>query len=94
MDLVRYRAAATLIPQCRSRFTAAIRDWAVDARNSPQDIWVARQPDPKALSHTTPVVVAVWDGGYDPALFPGQLATDQSEPLDGRDNDGNGVVDD
>jgi subtilisin family serine protease len=39
-------------------------------------------------------VVAVWDSGYDVSMFPGQLAHDPAEPLDGRDNDGNGVVDD
>lgn len=41
-----------------------------------------------------PVVVAAWEAGFDQTLFPGQLAHDPAEPLDGIDNDGNGVIDD
>lgn len=41
-----------------------------------------------------PVVVAVWDTGFDTSLFPGQLFVNPHEKLDGRDNDHNGFVDD
>jgi len=94
LRLARFRASTDLISSCRVAFTGAVRAWAADPKNSPQDIWAAREPDQSVFAGATPVTVAVWDGGYDPALFPGQLAIDPSEPLDGKDNDGNGVVDD
>lgn len=40
------------------------------------------------------MIAAVWEAGYDPTLVAGQLAIDPPEPLDGMDNDGNGVIDD
>lgn len=94
LRLARFRANSDLLATCRPAFTAAVRAWASDPKNSPQDIWAAREPDKAALAGASPVTVAVWDGGYDPALFGGQLAIDPSEPLDGQDNDGNGVIDD
>lgn len=41
-----------------------------------------------------PVTVAVWDSGVDMALFPAQAWTNAAEKADGRDDDGNGYVDD
>jgi hypothetical protein len=58
------------------------------------DIWPARQPAEVTFATAQPVAAAVWDSGYDATLFLGQLTRDSAEPLDGRDNDGNGVADD
>ncbi len=57
------------------------------------DRWSPRQValDAAAL---TPVTVAVWDSGVDMALFPQQAWTNAAEKVDGRDDDGNGYVDD
>lgn len=41
-----------------------------------------------------PVTVAVWDGGLDPAVFEGRLWVNPREKRNGRDDDGNGFVDD
>ncbi len=41
-----------------------------------------------------PVTVAVWDTGVAGDLFESQLFTNEREPLDGQDDDGNGLVDD
>ena len=57
-------------------------------------IWPARAvtlPDDAAL---TPVVLAVWDEGVDVSLFPGRLFVNKNEKVDGRDDDGNGYIDD
>ena len=94
LQLAGWRAAATTVPMCRAAFAGAVRAWAADPRTRPVDVWTAREPGAALLAGAKPVAVAVWDGGYDPALFGGQLAVDPAEPLDGRDNDGNGVVDD
>ncbi len=94
LSLARFRVGATLLPPCRAEMTVAGRAWLDAPANRAVDIWPARQPDSASLAMAKPVVVAVWDSGYDPTLFPGQLAADPAEPLDGRDNDGNGVADD
>lgn len=94
LTLATWRVAATMLPPCRAQFTAAGRAWLDAPANKPVDIWPARQPEPAALADAKPVVVAVWDSGFDTTLFPGQLAHDPAEPLDGKDNDGNGVADD
>lgn len=94
LDLARRRVTATVLPPCRAAIGDALRGWLADSRHASVEIWSAREPASGVFAGAAPVVVAVWDSGYDPALFPGQLAIDPAEPLDGRDNDGNGVVDD
>lgn len=94
LDLANWRVQATILPPCRTAYSAAMRAWLAEPRNRPTDIWTRRQPEPKLFAGAKPVVVAVWDGGLDPPLFPAQLAIDPAEPMDGRDNDGNGVADD
>ncbi len=92
--MARWRVIAEQIPSCRVELGAVFRAWLDAPANRTIDIWPSREPDPGALAKAKPVVVAVWESGFDPSLFPDQLAIDPAEPLDGRDNDGNGVVDD
>ena len=94
MAMARWQVAATALPTCRDALVTAGRTWVDASANRAVDIWPARQPAAAAFARATPVVVAVWDRGFDVTLFPGQLARDPAEPLDGRDNDGDGVVDD
>lgn len=94
MMLAYWRALVEFVPGCREALTLRWRAWLDVPANAPLDIWPARQPDLAALSNAAPVAVAVWDLGVDSSLFPGQMLIDPAEPLDGRDNDGNGVVDD
>ncbi|MEQ7873301.1 S8 family serine peptidase [Sphingomonas sp. ASV193] len=94
LRLARSRATAAAIPACRSAVSEMLRTWLADPRHAATNIWNAREPAATAFSHASPVVVAIWDSGYDPNLFPGQLAHDPAEPVDGQDNDRNGVVDD
>jgi hypothetical protein len=94
LSLAVFRTQVRLLVPCRAEIGGTIRAWLADPEHQPQNIWPAREPAPAALAGARPVVVAVWDGGYDTALFGAQLAIDPAEPLDGQDNDGNGVVDD
>jgi len=94
LDLAGSRAELTLVTPCREALSAVIQRWAAVASHQPTDIWPAREPAASSFGEAKPVVVAVWDSGFDPTIFPGQLAIDPSEPMDGRDNDGNGIVDD
>lgn len=94
MNLARWRVTANAIPQCREQLGSVARRWIQAPGHQAIDIWPDRQPAAAEMTGASPVVVAVWDRGYDATLFPGQLAYDPAEPLDGRDNDGNGVADD
>jgi len=92
--MARWRVIAEQIPSCRTELGAVFQSWLDKAENRPVDIWPAREPPAEVMRAAKPVVVAVWESGFDQTLFPGQLAYDPAEPLDGIDNDGNGVVDD
>lgn len=94
ITLVRYRAAATLALPCAEATAQAWRTWLDQPENAARDIWTAREPGPAEFAGAGPVTVAIWDTGFDLALFPGQLAVDPAEPPNGQDDDGNGVVDD
>lgn len=85
---------ARLVPPCRAALRATMRRWIDDPSHRVADIWATREPAGALLARAAPVTVAVWEGGFDADLFPGQIAFDPTEPLDGRDNDRNGVVDD
>ncbi len=41
-----------------------------------------------------PVPIAIWDGGFDPKVLDGQLWVNAREVFNGKDDDGNGYVDD
>lgn len=82
------------IPPCRDTLASPLRRWLDDPRNAEPDIWTVREPAAATFAGARPVTVAIWDSGLDYSLFAGQLAVDPAEPLDGRDNDRNGVVDD
>ena len=58
------------------------------------DVWSSRQVILDPASPGTPVHLAVWDTGVDVALFPEQLWRNPAEEANGRDDDGNGYVDD
>lgn len=58
------------------------------------DIWAARNFDLGANQSLTPVTVAIWDSGVDAPIFKGQMWTNPAEKTDGKDDDGDGFVDD
>ena len=82
--------------------TAPVRDAQVaaydryiqpnDAKRA--DIWASRAVELRADEGLTPVTIAVWDQGTDVSRFQGRLWTNQTERPNGRDDDGNGFIDD
>lgn len=92
--LAKIAVEAKFIPPCREAMASALKRWIDEPAHRPVDIWPGREPRDADLADAQPVVVAVMESGFDQVLFAGQLAYDPAEPLDGRDNDGNGVIDD
>lgn len=56
--------------------------------------WQARLVTLEKSERARPVVVGVWDSGVDVSLYPDNLWTNTRETANGRDDDGNGFVDD
>jgi subtilisin family serine protease len=59
-----------------------------------KDIWAERSVTLSADDARHPVVLAVWDSGTDVSLFPNNLWTNTKETKNGKDDDGNGFIDD
>jgi subtilisin family serine protease len=60
-----------------------------------KDIWTARDVTLTADRKLTPVVAGVWDSSVDPSALPEiHRWVNAKETVDGKDNDGNGHVDD
>lgn len=58
------------------------------------DIWQERAAKFGASEKLTPVVVAIWDSGTDTSIFTDRLWQNAKEQANGKDDDGNGFVDD
>ena len=58
-----------------------------------KDIWPDREAV-VAAGEGSPVVACVWDSGTDVEIFKDRLWVNAGEKVDGKDNDGNGFVDD
>jgi len=60
-----------------------------------KDIWAERTVTLSESDNLKPVVIAIWDVGVDPSVFPGKMWINKNEiPDNGKDDDGNGYVDD
>lgn len=71
-----------------------LRDVVDRNKTEKPDIWPARSVDLEGQQGLGPVLIAVWDTGVDLDVFSDRLYTNAAEILDGKDNDGNGFVDD
>jgi subtilisin family serine protease len=58
------------------------------------DRWSERLIELTPAQARRPVVIAIWDGGLDPTVFGNQIWRNSKERVNGRDDDGNGFVDD
>lgn len=94
LRLAGWRMNLEQLPPCREQIANVMQSWLSNPAHQTADIWPDRDLNPDQLRDALPVTVAIWDSGFDPDLFADRLAIDPAEPLDGRDNDGNGVIDD
>lgn len=82
-----------VLPHKDAIFAVLDRRVASEATEKP-DLWTRRLLNLAPGDVKRPVNVMVWDSGIDPSVFPGQLWTNAKERPNGRDDDGNGFVDD
>ncbi len=58
------------------------------------NIWPAREVTLTPDMNGKPVVIGIWDSGVDVKVFGDAMYTNPGETMDGKDDDGNGFVDD
>jgi hypothetical protein len=73
-----------------------VLDARVKSHSSAQkeDLWTKRLVSLKPEEVKQPVTIAVWDSGFDEKVFGKQLWKNVKEVANGKDDDGNGYVDD
>lgn len=59
-----------------------------------RDIWSQRLVTLREQDGGKPVVVCIWDSGVDVAIFSNNVWVNPAETMNGRDDDGNGFIDD
>ena len=59
-----------------------------------QDLWTQRLVELTPAQVRQPVAIAVWDSGFDPKVMGDRLWVNAKEVANGKDDDGNGYVDD
>lgn len=92
--LVGARSGYLLFLPLKAERVAALSAYVKANFKAKPDRWSPRQVDLAGAAALTPVTVAIWDSGVDTALFPQQLWTNPAEQPNGKDDDGNGFVDD
>lgn len=93
-QVISFRGALTFIIPLKDEIGAALAETIAANKTEKKNIWPARSVAFSGHEGYTPVMVAVWDSGVDVDVFADQRFTNETEKLDGVDNDDNGYVDD
>ncbi|MFN8179806.1 MAG: S8 family serine peptidase [bacterium] len=78
----------------KDEMLAALTDVVAKNKTEKADIWAARDLDLTARKDLSPVLVAIWDTGSDPSVYGKAMWTNPKETENGKDDDGNGHIDD
>jgi subtilisin family serine protease len=93
-SVVRMRYVLKLGLPVKQELVAVYQNVIDQHRAVKPDIWEARAVTLRKEQNLKPVMIGIWDSGVDAPIFEGQMFVNPGEKLDGRDNDGNGFVDD
>lgn len=91
--IITARQTMTLLP-LNDRIFAVVDKRVRSESTEKVDRWSPRQVTLRQSQVVAPVVIGVWDTGTDPAVLAGRLWTNLKEKQNGKDDDGNGFVDD
>jgi subtilisin family serine protease len=95
MDLVNTRFAIRAVLPHQEFMAQQLRALIAAHHIEKKDIWAERTVTLTESDRLTPTVIAIWDGGVDPSVFPGRMWINTKEiPNNGKDDDGNGYTDD
>ncbi len=94
--LVGLRAQLDVMMPLREEVVATFTKIIDDNATAARDIWAERAVELTEKNGLAPVVMAVWDSGVDMAIFAqrGVAWSNERETVNGKDDDGNGFVDD
>jgi subtilisin family serine protease len=93
-SLVSMKTAERLILPLKDELRSVYADYIAANAVAKADIWAERDLALTDDGSLAPVMIGIWDSGVDVAAFPGQVFVNAAETVDGRDDDGNGFVDD
>jgi len=95
-DVIRTHLALARTLEYREAMLAALGGWLTkQGTTAPMaDVWTARGFDLPAGASLAPVTIAIWDSGVDPQVYRSRLVANAGETANGKDDDGNGLVDD
>jgi hypothetical protein len=78
----------------KDEMLAALGDVVARNKEEKTDIWAERTLDLGGRDGLSDVLVAIWDSGTDPSVYEKIMWTNAKETANGKDDDGNGHVDD
>lgn len=78
----------------KAQTIALLRDYIHAHEVRKPSIWAARDVSLQGRRGLRPVVIAIWDTGVDAKVYPSAMWTNLREAANGKDDDGNGYVDD
>ena len=93
-DMIHTYYLLEIVLPFKESISEVLDEYIATHRVEQHDIWDARRVDLSEVSGLSPVTIAIWDTGVDTAVFPGQLYLNSNETINGRDDDGNGYIDD
>jgi hypothetical protein len=93
--LIRTRSTLTVVMPYKDEIGAVYAaSVAAHKEEKKPDIWADRNVAFTGDEGYSPVVVGIWDSGVDTKVFGESNFVNEAEKADGKDNDGNGFVDD
>lgn len=92
--LVAQRTSLAHYLPLKAERVAALSAYVAANQKTKADIWAARAVDLTGAAGLAPVLVAIWDSGVDMPVFGAKVWKNAAETANGRDDDGNGYVDD
>jgi len=93
-ELIHMREWVDVVLPYREPILDVLETYIETHRTAKPSIWPARDVKFPSSEGLHPVVIGIWDTGVDSTVFGGQMFQNEAETLDGRDDDGNGFVDD
>ncbi|HEX8197705.1 MAG TPA: S8 family serine peptidase [Pyrinomonadaceae bacterium] len=93
--IVSFRTAHKFLVPLAGELAKGFDAYIAARKTAPKiNVWTNRAVNLIGKEKLSPVVVAVWDTGVDPTVFPSQMFVNRREKTDGKDNDRNNFADD